>query len=133
MEYEALLENAYRKIKPIEKCKRFEIIKVQGHYEGSKTIVKNFLRISSCIRRPYAHLMKFLSKELASPAEISGERLIFQRKISPGDINLKIKKYVKEFVLCPKCKKPDTELITRKSEAILHCLACGAKYSVHEI
>ena len=133
MDYESLLEKAYEEVSPVKQCERFEVIKVRGHHEGTKTVITNFSQISSCIRRASGHLMKFLSKELASSAEISGDRLILSRKLPSQMINEKIEKYVRNFVTCKKCQKPDTELIKDKGHMVLHCLACGAKYPVHEI
>jgi translation initiation factor 2 subunit 2 len=77
--------------------------------------------------------MKFLSGELASSAEISGDRLIFSRKVSSKEVNRKIEKYVNRFVLCPSCRKPDTELNNEGNKAFLKCLACGKKAEVHKI
>lgn len=133
MGYESLLDQAYEKIEPVEECGRFEILKVKGHHEGTKTVITNFGQVVNCIRRTPEHLMKFLNKELASSSEINGERLILSRKLSSKDINDKIEKYVKKFVLCPKCKKPDTELGDVGGKVYLNCLACGEKYEVHKI
>lgn len=129
--YQELLEQAYEKIKPIEKSKeRFEIPKIEGHYEGTKTILTNLQQIASYIRRNQDHLLKFLLKELASSGSIKDNRVILQRKILSGKINEKIEEYTKEFVLCSQCKKPDTELIKEKGISFIHCLACGAKHGV---
>ena len=133
MDYESLLESAYVEVKPVEECGRFEIMKVKGHHEGTKTIVTNFLQVATCIRRASTHLMKFLNKELASSSEISGDRLILSRKLSSKEINEKIEKYVNLFVLCPKCKKPDPELVEEKRKTMLRCMACGDKYEIHKI
>ena len=129
--YEELLEQAYNKLKPIEKSKeRFEIPKIEGHLEGTKTILANFSQISSYLRRNPDHLLKFLQKESATPGYIRNGRVILQRNISSQKINEKIQEYAKEFVICKQCGKPDTELIKEKGFLFLHCLACGAKHSV---
>jgi len=131
MEYEKLLEKLYNEIKPIKSNnERFEIPKVLGHIEGNKTIITNFLQICNTLRRKPEHLAKFLSRELAAQSVMQGERMIFNRKLNSVKINEKIKEYVNEFVICPECKKPDTELIKQDSFMFLHCLACGAKHSV---
>ena len=133
MDYEGLLTEAYENVTPVEECDRFEILKVKGHHENTRTIVSNFLQVASCIRRPANSLMKFLSKELASSAEIKGDRLILSRKLSSKNINEKIEKYVRNYVLCGKCKKPDTELDAIGAKTFLRCLACGNKQEVHKI
>ncbi len=130
MDYHKLLEEAYKKIKPIEATKRFEIPKIEAHVEGNKTILTNLNQIASYIRRDINHLLKFLVKELATSGKIEGNRVILQRKINLSKINEKIQSYVKEFVLCRECGLPDTELIKQDRFMFVHCLACGAKHSV---
>lgn len=131
MGYEELLEEAYKKVKPIQTSReRFETPKVEGHIEGNKTIITNFLQICSYLRRDCIHLEKYLQRELATPSTVENERLILQRKISSLRINEKIASYIEEFVICKECKKPDTELIKQGNYVFMHCLACGAKHSV---
>ena len=133
MEYEQLLEEAYENVEATEEAGRFEVLKVKGHHEGIRTVVSNFGQIVANVRRTPEHLLKFLSKELASQGEIKGDRLILSRKLASKDINAKIEKYVNKFVLCPKCAKPDTELSEEGGKTFLRCLACGEKYEVHKI
>jgi translation initiation factor 2 subunit 2 len=129
-DYESLLTKAYEKVKPIEHSERFEIPKVQGHVEGSKTILTNLPQIATHIRRDINHLLKFLLKELATSGKIVNGRVILQRKIPSIKINDKVEQYAKEFVICRECKKPDSELIKESPFLFIHCLACGAKHSV---
>ena len=129
--YETLLNSAYKEVKPIEHSgERFEVPKVQGHAEGTKTILTNLSQIASVLRREQEHMLKFLLKELATSGKIKGNQVILQRRIPSTKINEKIEDYTKEFVLCKECKKPDTEIIKQDRFSFLHCLACGAKHSV---
>ena len=110
--------------------KRFEIPKVQGQVQGKNTIITNISEIASYIRRPVEHLAKFLMKELATSGKIDGDRLILNTKLPSNRVNEKVELYVKTFVLCGECKKPDTEIISEKGIKFKHCLACGAKYPI---
>lgn len=130
-EYEKLLEKAYKNIKQIEtSSSRFEIPKVEGHFEGKKTILTNFFQIASHLRRNPEHFQKFMLRELAASGQKEGDRLILNIKVPSAKINQKIEQYAKEFVLCKECGKPDTELIKEGRLAFVNCLACGAKHSV---
>ena len=131
--YKELLDRLYEKVKVTESSERFEIPKANVRIEGNKTIVVNFSQICSRLKRKPSHLAKFLSKELASQAIVEQNRLILNRKLNAKMVNEKIELYVKEFVICPECKKPDTELIKEKRFVFLHCLACGAKHSVRSV
>lgn len=136
MDYEELLDKAYKEIKKVEGIRgRFEVPKVEGHFEGKKTIITNFLQIASYLRREPEHFQKFLLKELATPGQREGDRLILNNKVPSARVKDKIEQYVKEFVLCKECKKPDTELLREKGSRLnfIHCLACGAKHSVGKI
>jgi len=129
--YEQLLDKAYENVKLIEGTgERFEIPAVEGFFQGKKTVLTNFIQITSHIRRDPEQLQRFLSKELATPITKEGDKLILNIKIPSKKINPKIEQYVEEFVLCKECKKPDTELIKEGKLTLIHCLACGAKHPV---
>ena len=130
MDYEKLLDKAYKEVKPVETGERFEIPVVKGHVEGTKTIITNFAQICAVLRREKGHVLKYLFKELATPGIIDGERLILNRKLSSAKINEKIASYANEFVICKECKKPDTELKKENRLTFIQCLACGAKHTV---
>ncbi len=126
--YESLLEQAYKKIKVVASSgDRFEIPKVQGKVQGRATIITNIQNIASYIRRPAEMLAKFLQKELAVQTVLEKDSLTIKTQLNSAKVNDKIEMYVKEFVLCTECKKPDTEIIAEKGIKFKHCLACGAK------
>jgi len=129
--YEKLLKEAYGKIKQTNtSLNRFEIPKIEGHFEGRKTLLTNFYQIASHLRRKPEHFQKFMLKELAASGQKERDRLVLNIKVPSTKINKKIEEYVNEFVLCRECKKPDTELIRKDRINFVHCLACGAKHSV---
>ncbi|MBS3085702.1 translation initiation factor IF-2 subunit beta [Candidatus Pacearchaeota archaeon] len=130
-EYEKLLDEAYKQVKKIDTSNnRFEIPKAEGHFEGKKTVITNFSQIVSYLRRKPEHFQKFILKELAAAGQLEGDRLILNITVPSSKINQKIEEYVKEFVLCKECRKPDTELTKHDRITFIHCLACGAKHSL---
>ena len=130
-DYEQLLKKAKSSLPEIKvSSERFELPKAIGHVQGNKTIISNFANITKTFNRNPAHLLKYLLRELASPGNLDGPRLILGRKIPASLINDKIKQYAEEFVLCYVCKKPDTILIKDDRITIMKCTACGAKNPV---
>ena len=126
--YEQLLKNAYTKLKVVTvSSERFEIPKVEGKVAGKNTIITNIFEIASYLRRPLEHLAKFLQKELAVSGKIENDRIILKTMLNSAKVNEKIDLYAKNFVICPVCAKPDTEIISEKGIKSKHCLACGAK------
>ena len=132
MEYEQLLKRARERMpESVVERERFEIPKVKGHVEGRKTIISNFQQISSTLRRPAEHLLKFILRELATPGEIARSgHLVLGAKVPATRINEKIRQYAYEFVLCPQDGKPDTDIIREGEFAYLKCNACGFKQPV---
>ncbi len=112
---------------------RFEVPKVQGHVEGTKTVLSNFVAITQHIRRDKEHVLKFMLKELATPGMLRSNEFVLGRKISSLTINEKIRKYVDSFVICPSCGLPDTDLIRdEKTGTAIRCNGCGTKTQIKD-
>ena len=81
--YEEMLEEARSKLpESVLKVERFEIPEVTTFVQGNKTIIENFKNLCDITRRNPQHLAKYFFKELATPGEISGNRLILMTKVS---------------------------------------------------
>ncbi len=127
LSYEEMLDRAYKLMPPIvfEK-KRFEVPKVQVSVEGNKTIFKNAKEIADYLRRDIKHMLKFIGKDMGAAWRIDGNRVIFVGKFSGFTLNQKVDRYVKTYVICPVCGKPDTKLVKVDRVLVLKCMACGA-------
>ncbi|MEK6903236.1 MAG: translation initiation factor IF-2 subunit beta [Nanoarchaeota archaeon] len=130
--YQQLLKTAKAKLPEIKQsAERFEIPRVTGHVQGNKTIISNFIQICTTLRREPAQIVKYLQRELATPASQDNQRLILGRKLTSASINEKIAKYTRDFVLCKECGKPDTQFIKEDRFLSLKCTACGARHPIH--
>jgi len=131
MNYADLLSRAREKMpKQVFDRDRFEIPKIRGHMQGSKTVLSNFVQIANQLRREPEHMLKFVLRELASPGERKGPNVAIGAKISASRVNEKIRQYANEFVLCPQCGKPDTDLLKEGEYTIMKCSACGSRTHV---
>lgn len=134
MDYEKLLEKAYEKLPQVEQTTdRFEVPEPEIIIQGRQTIIRNFSQICETLRRDPNHLLKYLTKELATPAGFDGARATFQSKIYRKLMENKIKTYVRDYVICKECGKPDTKIVKESRIAFLKCEACGAKASIRAI
>jgi len=130
-DYAKLLDKAYSNLpKAVGTGERFEIPKVVGIRMGRRTIVQNFGDISSALNRDPHHLLKFLSRELATAASLDGSRAIFQGKFDVGTVTRLLTIYAQRFVICPICNRPDTKMEKEGRYLFLRCEACGARSSV---
>jgi len=132
--YKEMLARARSQIpQEVFEHKRFEVPKVRSFTIGMRTTIQNFGEICNTLNREQNHLLKFLTREMATKANLEGGRAIFQGKFHGDTINSLIKKYVDDFVVCPVCKLPDTKIIKEKRFAFLVCEACGAKSSIRPV
>ena len=134
MDYEKMLEEAYSQLPPETfKHERLEIPKPICTVLGSRTIFQNFGNICDILNRDPLHLMRFLSREMATAGASEGGRLIFQGYFVPATLERLVRRYLDEFVMCPVCKRPDTKIAKEKRLHFLVCSACGARSPIKRI
>lgn len=130
-EYNKLLERAYADLPTsVGTGERFEIPKVVGIRMGRRTIIQNFGDISARLNRDPNHLLKFLSRELATAASLDSARAIFQGRFDVGTVTRLLNIYAQRFVICPICSRPDTKIEKEGRYMFLRCEACGARSSI---
>ncbi len=133
MSYDELLDNAYSKIEKETSSSRFEMPDAVITFEGNKTIINNFGKISSYLNRDEKHVEKFLEKELAAKGDVKGHRLFLYIKIPKKQVKDKLREYFDKYVVCKNCGKPDTEIKEKKGKYSINCLACGDKQPIYSI
>lgn len=133
-EYQKLLDRALEKIpKKTSSGERFEMPQANVRRIGSRTIVYNFNDVCSRLNRDPKHVLKYLSKEMATAGSLDGARAIFQGKFAEKSIMGLINTYSTRYVICPICKRPDTKLERKARFLFIVCEACGARSSALNI
>ena len=134
MDYEKLLKKAIKEIpKDSKETSRFERPEISSSIQGNKTIIHNFSKISNLIHRDINHLKKFLDRELATNGVISDQTVVFVGRFRRDVLEEKFDKYMKEFLFCKECGKPDTKLEKEDRISFLKCTACGAKRPIRTL
>lgn len=133
-EYEKLLERALTLLpkKPV-RHERFVLPEPICEVAGSRTYLINFKEICDTLNRPQQHFLKYLSREMATAGFIDGMKAVFQGRFSARILETLIDRYVKEFIICPICRRPDTRIERERRLSFLLCEACGAKSSLRTI
>jgi len=133
-DYRELLKRAHGQLPPeIFEHKRFEIPRVRSGTIGMRTYIVNYKEIAEALNRDPLHLLRYLSREMATAGSISGARAIFHGKFKNDTLDSLIQHYAQEFIVCPVCKRPDTKITKEKRFSFLTCDACGAKSSIRTI
>jgi len=133
-DYEQLLKRAHSQLPPeVFEHKRFEVPKVRSGTIGMRTYIVNYKEIAEALNRDPQHLLRYLSREMATAGSVDGVRAIFQGKFRSDTLDRLIQRYAEEFVMCPVCKRPDTKIAKERRLSFLQCEACGAKSSVRTV
>jgi len=132
--YEKMLERVYEKLpEKTTKTERFKMPIFSSFIQGRQTIVRNFSEVANILRRDPNHLLKYISKELATAGNFDGRRITLQGKFRDNQLNSRLNNYVKEYVICNECHKADTEIITFEGSKYKRCEVCGARAPVKQI
>jgi len=133
-DYKELLKRAHTQLPPeVFEHKRFETPKPRSFTVGMKTFIHNFKEICEAFNRDPKHLLRYLSREMATAGTISSGRAVFQGRFPRDTIERLVQHYAVAFVICPVCKRPDTKIVKEKRLSFMVCEACGAKSSVRSM
>jgi translation initiation factor 2 subunit 2 len=133
-DYKKLLDRALARLpKKVLTSERFVLPEPRCEAIGNRTVFSNFKEVSDKLSRPQQHLLKFLSHELATAGFSDGIRAVFQGRFGKDMIKSLLERYLKEYVICPTCSRPDTRIERQGRITLLVCDACGAWSSVRAV
>lgn len=133
-DYEKLLDRALKQVPKVASGEgRFRIPEPDVGMVGNRTTLRNLKEITDALNRKPDHLMKYLLRELGTAGNLEGTRGVFQGKFGTSTLGDRVNRYVEEFVLCPECGKPDTQIVKQGRVYMLKCEACGARSSVRGV
>lgn len=135
-EYNKLLERARSQIPPEvfeKKHRRLNVSKPNTQIQGSRTALYNFKEISDQLNREPHHLLKFLSKEMATAGNIEGTYAMFQGRFSGSVFENLLNRYIQDYLTCPVCKGIDTKISKEGRYYFLLCEVCGARSSIKAV
>jgi translation initiation factor 2 subunit 2 len=132
--YDDLLKRACEQMPEVQaKKERLELPRIMIQTVGMRTTIAHFKEIADALDRDPQHLLKFLTREMATAATFHDSRAIFQGKFRSDSFERLIQRYLDAYVVCPVCKRPDTKIVKEKRLAFLVCNACGAKSSIKQL
>jgi len=133
-DYEKLLKKAYEEMpKKTRQKERFEMPSLISFIQGKQTIIKNLTEAANKINREPKHIIKYISKDLGTTGTVEGQRGVLTGNFKQQLISSRFNNYIKEYLICKECGKPDTELIKFGGVEYKRCEVCGAKAPVKHV
>jgi translation initiation factor 2 subunit 2 len=130
-EYQKLLDRALEKIpKKKGSGERFELPALQISSTKTRTWIANFREICNYLNRDPHHVLKFMTRELATAVAVEESRAIFKGRFGSESIKRLLNIYIGRYVTCPICGRPDTKIVKEDRFLFLDCEACGARSSI---
>ncbi len=104
-------------------------IRHEGRGNGQKTVLLNLKDVSDAFDHPLELLVRYIGIELSAQCrqESDSSRVIVNGHYLPDQLAHVVNTYIDLFVLCPKCRLPETHLGIRKDRVRHKCKSCGAK------
>ena len=133
-DYDELLKRACSQMPEVSlKRERLELPRLYITTVGMRTIISNFNEVADVLNRDPQHILKFLTREMATAATFNDNRAVFQGKFKRDSFERLLQRYMEAYVICPVCKRPDTKIVKEKRLSFLVCNACGAKSSIKQL
>lgn len=132
--YTELLDKAYEELPTVlHKKERFEVPEVRGRIVKTRTHITNFKDIAKHLSRDQNHMFRYLLKFVGVRGDLVDDKgeVVLHSRFQPAVLNKGVKKYFEDFVVCPHCNSPDTELVENAS--IKKCNACGHQEKVQQV
>lgn len=106
--------------------------KIEGKGNGIKTVIVNLSSVAQSLARPGSYVIKYFGFELgaqtnSNPAD---DRWIINGAHEASKLQDYLDGFITRFVLCKKCKNPETETVVKDGSIILDCKACGQRSDV---
>ncbi|KAK4196544.1 putative eukaryotic translation initiation factor 5 [Triangularia verruculosa] len=106
--------------------------KIEGKGNGIKTVVVNLSSVAQSLARPGSYLIKYFGFELGAQTNIdpADDRWIINGAHEASKLQELLDGFIARFVLCKKCKNPETDVQIKDGHITLDCKACGQRTDV---
>jgi len=106
--------------------------KIEGKGNGIKTVIVNLSSVAQSLARPGAYVIKYFGFELGAQTNTNpaDDRWIINGAHEASKLQDYLDGFIAKFVLCKKCKNPETEVVIKDGRILLDCKACGQRSDV---
>jgi translation initiation factor 5 len=98
--------------------------RIEGRGNGIKTCVVNMAEVAKALKVPTLYPNKWFGCELGAQSQYT-DRAIVNGAHQTDTMQQLLDKFIEKYVLCPKCKLPETVIAVHKKDVTGKCMACG--------
>eukprot|EP01061_Rhynchopus_euleeides_P001849 TRINITY_DN11364_c0_g1_i2.p2 TRINITY_DN11364_c0_g1~~TRINITY_DN11364_c0_g1_i2.p2 ORF type:complete len:327 (+),score=171.87 TRINITY_DN11364_c0_g1_i2:110-1090(+) len=108
------------------------VTKVEGKGNGIKTVLPNIGDIATrCLNRNPEYPVKYFGTDLGATTKWKDDKWIIMGEHDQPKLQKSLFGYIKKFVLCRKCRNPETNTyLDSQKNAFIRCGACGKDSSL---
>ncbi|KAH7125472.1 domain found in IF2B/IF5-domain-containing protein [Dendryphion nanum] len=101
--------------------------KIEGKGNGIKTVIVNLSSVAQSLERQPAYVIKYFGFELGAQTNTNpaDDRWIINGAHDASKLQDYLDGFISKFVLCKKCKNPETVVNIKDGRILLDCKACG--------
>lgn len=99
--------------------------KIEGSGNGIKTVLTNISSIAKAIYRPASYPTKYFGCELGALVTMNNDIYVINGSHDTDKLQNLLYSFIQKFVLCSKCKNPETSLTVSSQTIKQKCIACG--------
>jgi len=116
-----IVDDYYRYKMPLLKAK------VEGKGNGIKTVIENMEDIARALNRPPSYTTKYFGFELGALTKVDSvhHKYIVNGRREAEDLSVVLDSFIQRYVLCSKCRNPETLLQVKGESITAQCKACG--------
>jgi translation initiation factor 5 len=106
--------------------------KIEGKGNGIKTVIVNLNSVAQSLSRPPEYVIKYFGFELGAQANAkpTDDRWIINGAHDAPKLQDYLDGFISKFVLCKKCRNPETDVVVKDNRIVLDCKACGQRSEV---
>jgi len=106
--------------------------KIEGKGNGIKTVIVNLSSVAQSLARPGSYVIKYFGIELGAQTNTNptDDRWIINGAHEASKLQDYLDDFINKFVLCKKCKNPETDVVIKDGNILLDCKACGQRSNV---
>ncbi|MCJ1478195.1 hypothetical protein MMC13_006871 [Lambiella insularis] len=106
--------------------------KIEGKGNGIKTVIVNLSSVAQSLSRPPSYVIKYFGFELGAQTNTNpaDDRWIINGAHEASKLQDYLDGFITKFVLCKKCKNPETDVHIKDGRILLDCKACGQRSDV---